>query len=79
MQNEVRKDSPFDSGPSYYRQYKIQPIEFIMENELGFLEGNIVKYICRYKQKNGIEDLIKARHYLDFLVQQHNNKIECRD
>jgi len=72
VQNKTKKTSLFDSGPSYYRQYKIQPIEFIMENELGFLEGNIIKYICRYKQKNGIEDLLKARHYLDFLIQQYH-------
>lgn len=41
---------------------------FIKEQNLNFFEGNIVKYICRYKFKNGIEDLIKARNYLDQLI-----------
>jgi hypothetical protein len=61
-------------GGTHYRQMKIQPIEFIMANGLGFCEGNVVKYVCRYKNKNGVEDLEKARQYIDFLIEEENDK-----
>ena len=54
----------------HYTQFKIQPMEFIGVNKLGFLVGNIVKYVCRYNLKNGVEDLKKARHYLDKLIER---------
>ena len=75
----MKDKNPFDSGPSYYRQYEIQPIEFIIKNKLGFLEGNIIKYVCRYKQKNGVEDLLKAQHYLDFLIEQYDSGEDIND
>lgn len=53
--------------PEHY-DMEIQPITYIMANGLGFCEGNIVKYVSRYKEKGGIEDLKKARHYLDMLI-----------
>lgn len=56
-------------GGSHYKTMKIQPIEFILGNELGFCEGNVVKYICRYKQKGGIEDLNKVIHYARLLIE----------
>lgn len=56
-------------NPSYYRK-KIQVTDFIIEYDMGFLEGNIVKYISRYKLKNGIEDLKKAKWYLNKLIKQ---------
>lgn len=56
-------------GGDHYRRFAIQPIEFITKNKLGFCEGNVVKYICRYPFKNGKEDLLKARHYIDLLIQ----------
>jgi hypothetical protein len=43
----------------------IQPVEFIVKNDLAFLEANVIKYVCRHRQKNGIEDLNKAIHYLE--------------
>lgn len=63
--------SPFDKqiGGTHYKNLPIQPVEFIMKNNLGFCEGCIIKYICRYKYKNGIEDLKKARHYIDMLIE----------
>ena len=57
-------------GGDHYAVMKIQPIEFILANELGFCEGNVIKYLCRYKRKNGLEDLKKARQYLDFLIER---------
>lgn len=60
-------------GGNHYQQLKIQPVEFIHANELNFLAGNVVKYVTRYKHKNGLEDLKKARHYLDLLMQLEYN------
>jgi len=53
----------------HYKKYPIQPIEFITKNNLGFIQGCIIKYICRYKDKNGIEDLKKIKHYVDLLIE----------
>jgi len=61
-------------GGEHYKNKKIQPITFIMENDLGFCEGNIIKYVTRYKDKNGLEDLKKARHYIDFLIEKMENE-----
>lgn len=56
-------------GGSHYKDMAIQPIEFIMKNKIGFCEANVIEYVCRHKHKNGIEDLKKARHYIDLLIQ----------
>lgn len=56
-------------GGNHYKSFCIQPIEFIHKNELNFIQGNVIKYVCRYNHKNGIEDLKKARHYLDLLIE----------
>ena len=59
----------YQIGGDHYKGQNIQPIEYIMANELDFCEGNVVKYVTRWKFKNGIEDLKKARQYLDFLIE----------
>ena len=59
-------------GGDHFAVMNIQPIEFILANELGFCEGNVIKYLCRYKRKNGLEDLKKARQYLDFLIERES-------
>lgn len=56
-------------GGDHYRTKSIQPWDFIAANDLGFFEGNIVKYVSRWRTKNGVEDLKKARHYLDKLIE----------
>lgn len=53
-----------NTNPSHYIDLNIQPIDFIIENNLSFCIGNAVKYISRYKNKNGIEDLKKAIWYI---------------
>ncbi len=55
-------------GGGHYKDMAIQPLQYTMANKLGFCEGNIIKYVSRYKNKNGVEDLKKARHYLDLLI-----------
>lgn len=68
----ARSDNPFDQqvGGDHYKSMKIQPVEFILANELGFCEGNVIKYICRYKQKGGVQDLKKVVHYAELLIKQ---------
>ena len=60
-------------GGSHYKGFAIQPAEFIMKNRLGFIVGNIIKYVCRAEHKNGLEDLYKARHYLDILIEEYES------
>lgn len=66
-------------GGDHYRKMKIQPIEFITANGLNFCEGNIIKYVARHKQKNGKEDLLKARHYIDLLIESEYPDNENQD
>lgn len=56
-------------GGGHYAKFKIQPTEFIYKNDVPFIEGNIIKYVMRHRDKNGIEDLKKAKHYIDLLIQ----------
>lgn len=64
-------------NPSHYTNGGIEPMDFIFSNGMNFLEGNIVKYITRYKFKNGLQDLKKARVYLDRLINEyeHNERV----
>lgn len=57
-------------GGDHYRNKVIQPIEYIMANKLPFCEGNIVKYITRWPEKGGVEDLRKIKEYCDFLIKE---------
>ena len=56
--------------PDYYAM-PVQPIDFIVQNDLGFVEGCIVKYICRYDMKGGNDDLEKIKHYCDILIERN--------
>jgi hypothetical protein len=60
-------------GGDHYKKLAIQPIEYILGNNLGFAEGCIVKYISRWKDKGGIEDLRKVIHYAEFLIEHEAN------
>jgi hypothetical protein len=61
-------------GGSHYKKYQIQPIEFIVKNNIGFVEGNIIKYILRFKEKGGVQDLLKAKHYIELLIDSTKSK-----
>jgi len=54
-------------GGSYYKNHLIQPIEFMVKNQIPFLEGSVIKYVLRHREKNGIQDIDKAIHYLELL------------
>jgi hypothetical protein len=61
-------------GGNHYKKYKIQPVEFIIKNNIGFVEGNIIKYILRFKEKGGVQDLEKAKHYIELLIDSSKGK-----
>jgi hypothetical protein len=56
-------------GGSHYKHLKIEPTEYAHANNLGFLEGNVVKYVTRHKEKGGEEDIKKAIHYLEMILE----------
>ena len=56
-------------SPSYYQKGSIEVTDYITSNKMSFIEGNIIKYVTRYKDKSGIQDLRKARWYLDKLIE----------
>lgn len=68
-------------GGSHYKDFKIQPVEFIHHNGIDFLSGNVIKYVCRYKSKGGLNDLEKAKHYIELLIELSINKYcqNCTD
>jgi hypothetical protein len=61
-------------GGSHYKNLVIQPVEYITANNLSYLQGSVIKYVTRYKNKNGIEDLQKATHFIQMMIQEEENK-----
>lgn len=70
---QINKKSALDVqiGGDHYSKMAIQPIEYILKNNLGYCEANVVKYISRWKDKGGVQDLEKAKHYIDMLIAQN--------
>lgn len=56
-------------GGSHYKDQAIQPVEYIHANKIGYFEGNVIKYVTRWRNKNGVADLEKAKHYIDLLIE----------
>ena len=56
-------------GGDHYKSLPIQPIEYITKNGLSYMEGNVVKYVTRWRFKGGVEDLRKARHYISMMIE----------
>lgn len=73
---DTAKASEIQVGGGHYASLKIQPTEFIHANNVPFIEGNVIKYVMRHRQKNGIEDLKKARHYIDLLIEFEYGKAD---
>jgi hypothetical protein len=60
----------------HYKTLAIQPVEYIHANKIGYFEGNVIKYVSRWRSKNGIKDLEKAKHYIELLIEletRHGN------
>lgn len=56
-------------GGSHYKACKVQPVEYIHANGLGFIEGSVIKYVTRHRSKNGAQDIRKAIHFLNLLLE----------
>lgn len=56
-------------GGQHYKDYAIQPVEFIHMNCVPFIEGNCIKYLMRWREKGGVKDLEKVKHYVDLLIE----------
>lgn len=66
-------------GGNHYKDLAIQPVEYIHANNIPYMEGNIIKYVTRWRSKNGINDLRKARHYVDLLIElEERNQCKSR-
>ena len=61
-------------GGNHYSRFKVQPSKFINDNNLQFAEGNAIKYICRHAYKGGKQDLLKAKHYIDMIIERDYSK-----
>ena len=61
------------TNPTHYNERKMEPLDYIIANELDFLEGNIIKYITRYTYKGGVNDLLKARTYFEKLIERERD------
>lgn len=72
----VKLQSALDrqEGGGHYKGMAIQPFEYIHANGIGFAEGAVIKYVSRWRAKAGIEDLKKARHFLDLLIEAEQRK-----
>ncbi len=62
-------------GGEHYKNKAIQPWDYIVSNNLGYLEGCVVKYVSRYKEKGGMQDLEKAAHYLQKLMEVQSERL----
>ena len=54
---------------THYKNKAIQPWDYIVSNNIGYLEGNVIKYVSRWRDKGGVDDLKKAQHYLTKLIE----------
>ena len=61
-------------GGDHYRSKAIQPVEYIHANGIGYFEGNVIKYVSRWRDKGGLADLEKAKHYLAILIELEGGK-----
>lgn len=61
-------------GGGHYKKLAIQPVEYIMGNNIPYMEGNVIKYVTRWRDKAGVQDLEKAVHYLQMLIEKEKSK-----
>ena len=80
MNKNERQDAKFDNvhKPMHYN-LGIETIDYINSWNMGYMEGNVIKYVTRYKYKNGLEDLMKAQQYLEFLIEKVKKESETKN
>lgn len=72
--NETSNSSETQVGGNHYKKMKIQVWDFVIANDLDYFQGSIIKYVCRWKDKDWIKDLYKARHFLDKYIETMEEK-----
>jgi len=72
----MSQSNDIQHGGDHYKRQAIQPWDFIIANNIGFLEGNAIKYLTRWRAKGGLQDLEKARHYIDKLIEVESENNE---
>lgn len=70
FERRVQPEPDMVHQPNHYARYVIEPVTFIGANKLPFDVGNVIKYVCRYDAKNGIEDLEKAKRYVEIVIER---------
>ena len=68
--SDEAEDDVWVKGGDHYKDFKIQPSQFINQNDLGFAEGNVIKYICRHTKKDKKKDILKAIHYCEMILER---------
>ena len=66
-------------GGSHYLQFMIQPVEFITRNKIPYMEACAIKYLCRWRAKNGRQDLQKAQHYIELLIEMYDAELKAKE
>ena len=67
-------------GGKHYKKMKIQPSEFVHKNKMLFAEGNVIKYVCRHPFKDGKQDLLKAIHYCEMIIERdYPEEVETKE
>ena len=79
LQITMEEDEAFSAlekqvAGNHYKDLPIQPVEYIHANALGYFEGNVIKYVSRWRNKNGVADLEKAKHYIELLIELERRK-----
>ena len=69
MEGNLMDQNDRQVGGDHYKKLAIQTWDYNMANNIGYMEGNIIKYVSRWKEKGGEKDLLKAKHYLDKLIE----------
>jgi len=74
-------DSPLKDqvGGNHYSKLAIQPVEYIHKNKIPFIEGSVIKYVTRWRDKGGIKDLQKAKHFIELLIELENGNVGKAD
>lgn len=70
----VKRATDVQEGGSHYKDLPIQPIEYILANSIPYAEGCVIKYVTRWRAKGGVQDLKKAKHFLELLIEHVEGK-----
>ena len=73
VENTLEKNDPI-FRPAHYTQWQLEPFTFLMLNNVPFAEASVCKYVLRWRKKNGIQDLEKARRVIDMMIEMETNK-----